>query len=151
MFAFVNGGSVQQTTTRLPDSARRLDTQEWVMGLGTAPTELVNATGWYTIDDPGAPAYNEATHVLQPREAVYDTQANTVTFTYATRVKTQAELDQDAANAATATERQQARDAIANLDTYIALATPTNAQTVAVVKLLCRICKRLIRDALGAA
>lgn len=41
--------------------------------------------------------------------------------------------------------RSQASDALANLRAYRNLASPTNAQTVAAVKLLCRVAIGLIR------
>lgn len=41
--------------------------------------------------------------------------------------------------------RDQADAALANLLAYRDLASPTNAQTVAVVRLLCRVCIALIR------
>lgn len=43
------------------------------------------------------------------------------------------------------TLRDQAEQAIANLRTYRDLASPTNAQTIAAVKLLCRVAIGLIR------
>lgn len=45
--ALVIDGQVQRIG--LPPSARRLDTGEWVMGLATAPVELVKATGHFPI------------------------------------------------------------------------------------------------------
>jgi hypothetical protein len=49
----------------------------------------------------------------------------------------------------TATLRDRADTAIQNLRDYRDLASPTNAQTVAVVKLMCRVCISLIRLAIG--
>jgi len=46
-------------------------------------------------------------------------------------------------------DRDAAQQAIENLQAYRDLASPTNAQTVAVVKLLCRVAIILIRRALG--
>lgn len=51
-----------------------------------------------------------------------------------------AQVDTNAANL-----QQQAADALANLRAYRDLASPTNAQTVAAVKLLCRVAIGLIR------
>ena len=47
-------------------------------------------------------------------------------------------------------DRDQAQAAVESLQSYVVLATPTTAQTTAVVKLLCRITVILIRRALGA-
>jgi hypothetical protein len=41
--------------------------------------------------------------------------------------------------------RQQSDNALGNLRAYRDLASPTNAQTIAVVKLLCSVCIMLIR------
>jgi hypothetical protein len=49
--------------------------------------------------------------------------------------------------AAANTDRDTARATTANLEAYVYLATPTNAQTVAAVKLLCRVAIILIRQA----
>ena len=38
-----------QRTGQLPRSARRLDTNQWVMGLATAPVDAQQACGWYEI------------------------------------------------------------------------------------------------------
>jgi hypothetical protein len=54
-----------------------------------------------------------------------------------------------AEEAAQATDYEAARQAVANLNSYANLASPTNAQTVAVVKLLCRVSVILIKRALG--
>lgn len=40
---------------RLPRSARRLDTAQWVMGLADAPVELQRATGWVEVADTPRP------------------------------------------------------------------------------------------------
>jgi len=48
-YAFVVNEVIEEEFSLLPDSARRLDTQEWVMGLSTAPVNLVEATGWFTV------------------------------------------------------------------------------------------------------
>jgi len=55
-----------------------------------------------------------------------------------------------ATQAAATTERESARQAMANLQAYIDLTTPTTAQTVGVVKLLCRVAMVLVRHALRA-
>jgi hypothetical protein len=107
---------------------------------------LAALCGFVRVVDPGAPVL-QPTQTLDPNTVTL--LAGVPTVVYHVRNKTQAELDADAATALAELERQQARDAIADLDTFLALPTPTNAQTLAVVKLLCRIAKRLIRDAIG--
>lgn len=71
----------------------------------------------------------------------------------APKVSAEAQAVIDAANAQTAQAeatnetslRSQADTALANLRAYRDLASPTNAQTVAAVKLLCRVAIALIR------
>lgn len=87
-YAFVTDNTIQRVGG-LPASARRLDTQEWVMGLDTAPADLVKATGWLPVveDRPplggdeqhGTPAYtigDEEVTAAYPVEAVPVEQTN---------------------------------------------------------------------------
>lgn len=147
-YAYVVDNAVQRVSFE-PSNMVRRDTGDKPLFSPYIDTATLNACGWYLVSDPGAPVIDPATQVVQPRVAVYSSQSNTVAYVYTVRAKTQAELDADADAAQTALERQQARDAIADLDAFLALSAPTNAQTLTVVKLLCRIAKRLIRDALG--
>lgn len=104
---------------------------------------LAAACGFLPVTEPVRPAIT-VTQTFDPD--TIELVAGVPTRVYHVRDKTQAELDDDAAAARDALERQQARDAVAELDTFLALQTPTNAQVVAVVRLLCRVAKRLIRD-----
>ena len=47
--------SVIHAVGRLPQSARRLDTQEWVLGLADATVALQEACGWYAVADTTRP------------------------------------------------------------------------------------------------
>lgn len=145
MFAFVKDGLIV-STGGLPTSARRLDTQAWVMGLDTAGTALRQACGYHAVVEPARPTITSG-QTFDPD--TIELVAGTPTRTYHIRAKTQAELDADTAAATAATERDDARAAIAQLDTFLAIGTPTNAQVIAVVRLLTRVSKRLIRDAIG--
>jgi len=65
-------------------------------------------------------------------------------------------VEYDDLSEATAAETQArtadmdaAKNAIANLRAFDALTSPTNAQVVAITKLLCRVCIVLIKRALG--
>lgn len=69
------------------------------------------------------------------------------TVVYTVRPKTAEELAADVAAQADQTDRDAARQAVATLRTYIDTPNPTAAQTVGVVKLLCRVAVRLVRDA----
>jgi len=145
MYAQITNDTIT-TIGRLPVSARRLDTGQWVMGLANAPTELVEACGWHpVIDTP--PAYDPATHVLE--RGTVELTAGTPTVQYTVRAKTADELAADQRAIADDAEREQAKTAVTNLRAYIDTATPTNAQTVAAVKLLCRVAVRPIIDRYG--
>lgn len=103
---------------------------------------LLDAVGAVEIADAGLQPPDG--QVVESRALTDVDGVPTVVYTY--RAKTQAELDTEAQAAADEAEREQARQAVDNLRAYIDLSSPTGAQTVAVVKLLCRICIRLIRD-----
>lgn len=92
MYALVIDNAVQ-SVGRLPNSARRLDTGQWVMGLATAPTELVEACGYFPVVDT-PPAYDPATEVLE-RNGVVVVQGVPV-VDYTVRDKTAAELAAEA-------------------------------------------------------
>lgn len=106
---------------------------------------LLDAVGAVEIVDPG-PQPPDGQVVESRTLADVNGTPNAV---YAYRAKTQAELDAEAQAAADEAEREQARRAVDNLQAYIALDSPSAAQTVAVVKLLCRVVIRLIRDSFG--
>lgn len=127
-----------------------LPSRHWVQDTVDPPTghyevlTVGNAAsfGYYPVD----------TSAVRPADTATATWDRTVPFvtdrfvvTWVERAKTQAELDADAAQA----DREQARQAVTNLRAYADAASPTNAQTVAIVKLLCRVCIRLIRDQYG--
>jgi hypothetical protein len=85
-------------------------------------------------------------------DVVYDPKTGTTTERYIDVPDVVSEADgmvvaqQQAQQAANADAlRSQASDALANLRAYRDLASPTNAQTVAVVRLLCRVAIGLIR------
>lgn len=52
--AFVKDGIIQ-ATGQLMESARRLDTQEWVLGLFQASVELQQACGWFLVVEVARP------------------------------------------------------------------------------------------------
>jgi hypothetical protein len=143
MYALVVDGQVQ-STGGLPGSARRLSDGAWVMRLDSV--EEQESCGYFLVVEPTRPTITTA-ETFDPDTV--ELVNGVPTLIYHVRSKTQAELDADIANALAATERNEARAAIAQLDTFLAIGTPTNAQVIAVVRLLCRVAKRLIRDAIG--
>lgn len=70
MHALVIDGQIQ-ALGRLPRSARRLDTGEWVMGLDSAPLALVHACGWHEVQDAERPPDTE-THTHERSVEVVD-------------------------------------------------------------------------------
>lgn len=53
-YALVFNNTIQATGS-LPNSARRLDTQEWVLGIPTASVDLQQATGWFLVVNTSRP------------------------------------------------------------------------------------------------
>ena len=54
MHAYVTDGTIQ-AVGRLPRSARRLDTGQWILGLHDASVNLQQACGWYEVMDTDRP------------------------------------------------------------------------------------------------
>lgn len=146
MYALVVDDAVV-STGRLPASARRLDTQEWVMGLATATVDLQQACGYLEVDEPARPTVT-AQQTFDPD--TIELVAGVPTRVFHVRAKTQAELDADTADADTRAERDQAKAAVAQLDQFITRgATNTAAQVRDMTVIQARILKRLIRDSFG--
>ena len=147
-FAFVVD-EVLQAVGRLPGSARLLDTGEWFMppgGLRAASEADRAACGWFDVADT-PPVYDSATEVLE-RGVVILVDGFPV-MDYTVRDKTPEELAADVQTAADDTERDAARNAIANLDTYLAMTSPTNAQVKTAGDYPAKCARRLIIDQYG--
>lgn len=99
----------------LPNSARRLDTGAWVMGLAAAPVDLQQACGWFEVVDAPRPADTATTTFDRSVELI----AGVPTVTWTERAKTPTELDAEATAANSDTLRTQVRDSIATLRTSI--------------------------------
>lgn len=144
-FALVTAGTVQSESGAVPSSARRLDTQEWVLGLPDASVALQQACGYIAVTDVARPA--DTATLTYTRSLTVAGQ--TVTVTWVSRNKTAGEIQAatDAANVAanTPTLDTQVRAAYNANRTYLAIGAPTNAQVVAQVRLLTRIANGLIR------
>jgi hypothetical protein len=146
VFALVKDGLIV-STGGLPTSARRLDTQAWVMGLATAGTSLQQACGYFMVVEPARPTITTA-ETFDPD--TIDLVNGVPTRIYHVRSKTAAELAADLATATATTERDQARQAITALDAFITRgATNTAAQVRDMTVIQARILKRLIRDSFG--
>ena len=144
MYAFVTDNTA--TPGRLPKSARRLDTGQWVMGLAAAPVELVEACGWYTVTSTDPPAHTANETVVAAITVVKGRPVQTWTV---------APLDAEAL----AVKAQEAvrsglhtrqRQALADNAAYLAIVAPTNGQAIAQIRALTRQVNALIRVAVGS-
>lgn len=117
-YAFVVANAIQSEGP-LPLSARRLDTQEWVMGLATAPTLLVQACGYFQVQDTARPADTATDTFTRTLTLV----GNVPTVTWVQRAKTQAEIDAATTTANNAALMDKALNAIAGNITAISNAT----------------------------
>lgn len=162
-----------------PRAARRLDTRQWIMPPDRqwSDSDLL-LCGWHRIDDTPKPADDGIiTHttksvqmvdgkpaivweqlVRTPKPADTDTDTHdrsielvngTPTVVWTSRPWTADELTARTASANDTTIRTQAEGALDTNRTFLAIASPTNAQTLAQVKALTQQNQRLIRLALG--
>ena len=144
-YALVTSSTIQAESGRVPNAARRLDTQQWVLGLPDASVALQQACGWFAVTDTPRPAETPTT----THDRTVQLVANVPTVVWTSRPKTPDELAADTATANDATIRTQATTALDTNRTFIALASPTQAQTLAQVKALSRQMNGLIRLQLG--
>lgn len=120
-----------QSTGRLPESARRIDTDEWVMGLDTAPPDLLAATGWAEVVDTPRPDDTTTTTHDHSVELVNGTP----TVVWTERAKTQDELDAETQQTNEGTLNQRADTAIGDLRTIRdSSGNLTNAQLSSAVR-----------------
>lgn len=129
----------------LPRSARRLDTQEWVMGLATADSTFQQACGYFPVTDVPRPADTATDTFDRSVQLVHDTP----TVVWTQRPMTADELANATANTNRTTIQTQAKTALANNRTYLAIATPTTAQMRAQIDALTRQNQALIRLAIN--
>lgn len=146
MYARVNGSSVVETAAFPHDLVRLSDGGKVLFSDYITHDELA-ACGWYQVVEP-APPLLTAQQTRDPD--TIEVVAGVPTRVFHVRNKTQPELDADAAVSLTLAERQQAREALADLDQFIDRGNAnTNVQVRDAVLLHARILKRLIKDALG--
>lgn len=144
MYALVTDGTIQQTGG-LPGSARLLSTGDWLCppgGLIEATQAQRESCGWFAVVDV-TPAFNQATQTVD-RGAV-ELVAGVPTVKYTVRALNAEETAARVAAANEQTIRDRATQALAANATFMALASPTNAQTLAQVKALTKQLNGLIR------
>lgn len=140
MYALVISNAIQ-SVGGLPASARRLDTQEWVMGLATADPTFQQACGYFPVTDVPRPA-DTATDTFDRSVQLVN---GTPTVVWTQRPLTADELANVTANTNRTTIQTQAKTALANNRTYLAIATPTTAQMRAQIDALTRQNQGIIR------
>ena len=130
-------------TARNPrGSEQRTDTGQWVSPPNRAWTdELAALCGFAPIVDAVQPADTD-THTHDRTVVLVD---GTPTVTWHPRAKTAAELAAVAQATNVSTLEGKARTAVGVNNTFLAIGTPTNAQTLAQVKSLTRQMSALIR------
>ena len=131
---------------RIEDGAIAEITRNPRTGLLTYATVAeLQALGWVEIVDTPRPATDPTGSHSRTVEVVDGVPTVVWTLTpYA-----QEQLDQQAAEAADAAERQQIKNALATLDNIIDSAdSMNNAQIRAAVGYLARVCRRLVKDML---
>lgn len=144
MYAHLTSGSIDELALRPHDLIRIADGAK-VLWSDYITTQELAACGWFQVVEPARPAITDTqTFGADTIEVV----AGAPTRVYHVRNKTQAELDAEAAAAADQQARDQAKAAVTQINTFLAIAPSslTNAQVRDEVILLSRIAKQLIKD-----
>jgi hypothetical protein len=90
-YAQITANTITAESGRVPQSARRLDTGQWVLGLRDAPVSLQQACGWFAVVDVARPADTPTTTNDRSLELVNGTP----TVVWTQRPKTADELKAD--------------------------------------------------------
>jgi len=146
LYALIENGTPTTLQAFLPDSARRQDTQEWVLGLSAASVALREATGWFAVTEVARPA-DTATHTTDRRIQLV---GGTWTVVWTSRPKTAEELTMATAatnsSAITTNLLQDMTEIQAIIDSTNAT---INSNPAAAIKTICRAQRRIIRKLLS--
>ena len=142
LYAHVTSGVVDQVGT--PPATAFANGRWW--DLRTLDPAALAACGWVEAVETARPADTGT----QTSDMSWTVAGGKATQTWTVRDKTSAELASDTAATNNTTLRDQARTALDTNTTFLAVASPTNAQVVAQVKALTRQCNGLIRLTIGA-
>lgn len=142
IYAHVTSGVVDQIGT--PPATAYADGRWW--DLRTLDPVALDKAGWVEAIEATRPADTST----QTSDMWWTISGGKATQTWTVRAKTQTELDADTATANATSLREKARTGIAVNDTFLALTSPTNAQTLTQVQRLTRECTALIRLAISA-
>ena len=139
MYAHIANNTIT-TVGQLPKGADA--DGQWIEPLTDVNAHLA---GWLPVTDTAKPADTPTTTTDRSVELV----ANVPTVVWTQRNKTADEIASDTATTNGTTIRTQATTALTDNRTFLAIASPTNAQTLAQVKQLTRQMNGLIRLTLG--
>jgi hypothetical protein len=132
-YAFVSEGTVTEPVT-VPSSARRLDTEQWVLGLPGAPSDVQEACGYYQVDET-TPTVATPTHVPVRTVALV---AGRPAEQWSLRARTTAELEQQTRDDNMTALVAKGRQAFTGNQTFLGIGSPTAAQVRDQVQLLTR-------------
>lgn len=141
MYAHVTGQTVDSVGK---PPALAWDGKRW-WDLRSLDPEALRATGWYPVTTTARPAETPTTTY----EASYSLVSDAVVQAWVARPKTAQETAAATSDANRATIEAQAATAIQANKTFLALASPSNAQIAAQVKALTRQNNGVIRLVLG--
>ena len=137
MYAHVTGTTVD-TIGQPPRLV--LQDDQWI-DLRTLDPELLASAGWYPLTLTTRPADTASTTT----DMSYVYADGKVTQVWTERPKTAAEIDAANAESNRTQIEAKAAQALSANATFLAIASPTNAQTLAQVKMLTRECTAIIR------
>lgn len=142
MYAHVEGDTITAVAAHLPNAARIVGSRAWVHGLPSAPASTQEACGWFAVADTARPP-DSATTTHGRTVKVVDGRPVVV---WVSRPWTAGEL----ADLNAATIRTQLDAAIAANRDFLAVGSPTAAQTVTQTRAMARQLNGLLRLTLGA-
>jgi hypothetical protein len=140
MYALVVNNTIQ-SVGRLPDSARRLDTRQWILGLPDAGVSAHVACGYFPVSRNARPVDTPIT----TWERSFTLVGGVPTETWTERAKNADELAATQASANSDALRAQAEAKLVDNRTFLAIGSPSNAQVLAQVRSLTQQMNGLIR------
>lgn len=140
VYVKVEGGVV--TERDLPPSDRKLDTQEWVMGLPDATDAERESCGWFLLDETAVRPADTATTTFAARIDIIDGRPVRV---WIEEAKSAIQLERERRNGTRSTLEQQARTAYTNNADWLSNGPFTSVGTIAQVQDLTRQINGVIR------
>ena len=147
MYVRSANGAITHIVNRLPESDRRLDTGQWVLGLPTADPTTLAACGWFELTPAPRPADTPTTTFDRSIEIT----AGVPAVVWTERPKTVDELADDLQDTKEETQLQRLQDNFQTLRNVPPAASLTNAQLRDEVDLLRAMLLDLTRVVRGIA